>query len=78
MMSIRCVQGNDAHAHTWSDISQVFEVDDILGVLKDIQGNRQGENGFRITLTTSHLPVQVIDPFHGLYVADFPKVSFGC
>lgn len=27
-----------------SDISQVFEVDDLLGVLKDISGNRQGEN----------------------------------
>jgi len=30
-----------------SDISQVFGVDDILGVLKDIQGNRQGENTVR-------------------------------
>ena len=30
-----------------SDISQVFGVDDILGVLKDIQGNRQGENTIR-------------------------------
>jgi len=27
-----------------SDLSQVFWVDDILWALKDIQGNRQGEN----------------------------------
>ena len=53
-------------------------MDDILGVLRDIQGNRQGENAVRFTLTTFHLPVQIIDPFHGLYIADFPKISLGC
>ena len=30
-----------------SDISQVFGMDDILRVLKDIQVNRQGENTVR-------------------------------
>jgi hypothetical protein len=30
-----------------SDLSQVFGVDDILGVLKDIQGNRPGENAIK-------------------------------
>ena len=61
-----------------SDLSQVFRMDDILGVLKDIRGNRQGENAVPVTLTSFHLPVQIIDPFHGLYVADFPKISLGC
>ena len=41
----------------------------------DISGNRQGENAVRFTLTTFHLPIQIIDPFHGLYIADFPKIS---
>ena len=53
-------------------------MDDILGALEDIQGNRQGENAVPVTLTSFHLPVQIIDPFHGLYVADFPKISLGC
>jgi hypothetical protein len=61
-----------------SDISQVFEVDDILWVRMDISGNGQGENAVRITLTTFHLPIQVIDPFHCLYVAYLPKISLGC
>jgi len=60
-----------------SDISQVFEVDNILWVRVDILGNRQGENADRLTLTTFHLPIQIIDPLHGLYVADLPKISLG-
>jgi hypothetical protein len=52
-------------------------MDDILGVRADISGNRQGENGFRVTLTTFPLTIEVIDPFHGLYIADFPKISLG-
>jgi hypothetical protein len=61
-----------------SDISQVFGVDDLLWVLKDIQGNRQGENTVWFTLTASPLTIEIIDPFHGLYIADFPKISLGC
>ena len=61
-----------------SDISQVFRMDDILGVLKEIQGNRQGENAVRVTLTAFPLTIEIIDPFHGLYIADFPKISRGC
>ena len=53
-------------------------MDDILGVLRDIQGNRQGENTVRFTLTAFPLTIEIIDPFHGLYIADFPKISFGC
>jgi hypothetical protein len=61
-----------------SDISQVFGVDDILWVLKDIPSNRQGETAVRFTLTASPLSIEIIDPFHGLYIADFPKISLGC
>ena len=61
-----------------SDISQVLEMDDILWISKDTQGNRQGENTVRFTLTPSPLTIEFIDPFHGLYIADFPKISLGC
>jgi len=61
-----------------SDISQVFGVDDISRFWIDISGNRQGESAGSATLTTFHLPIQIIDPFHGLYIADFPKISLGC
>jgi hypothetical protein len=37
--------------------------------------NRQGENTVRFTLIP-HLSIKIIDPFHGLYVADFTQVSF--
>ena len=62
----------------WSDISQVFGLADILWVLRDIQGNRQGENAVRVTLTAFPLTIEIIDPLHGLYIADFPKISLGC
>jgi hypothetical protein len=37
----------------WSDLSQVLDVEDILGFRVDILGNHQGENAVRSTLMTS-------------------------
>ena len=42
---------SEAGSSVESDISQVFKMDDILGVLEEIQGNRQGENVVRVALT---------------------------
>jgi hypothetical protein len=53
-----------------SDISQVFSVDDICRFWMDISRNHQGESVVRSTLTAFYLPIQIIDPLHGLYVAD--------
>jgi len=61
-----------------SDISQVFRMDDILGVLRDIQGNCQGENTVRFTLTAFPLTIEIIDPFHDLHITYFRKISLGC
>ena len=72
---IRNVLKSHQKSNHTSDLCQVFAVDDIFTFWMDISGTIRVKNS-SIQAAFFQLSIQIIDPFHRLYIADFTQISF--